>query len=77
MGELQLFMLRSEGRKLYRAFLRAIRTAPSVSRLEILTQLRSEFKRKIGQSDLYAIKYNLSDGRVQLRMLTEMLAMQR
>jgi hypothetical protein len=76
MGELQLFIFRSEGRKLFRAFLRTIRSAPSHARVEILTQLRHEFKRKMDQTDLYAIKYNLSDGRMQLRMLTEMLAMQ-
>lgn len=77
MVELKLFILRAEGRRLYREFMRALRMAPVASRPEIRAQVRLEFEKKKQQKDVYSVKYSLSDGRTQLRMLKEMLAMQR
>ncbi len=77
MAELKLFILRAEARNLYRSFLRTVREAPPSSRAEITHQIRHEFYQRKKEKDLYAVKYNLSDGRAQLKMLKEMLAMQR
>jgi hypothetical protein len=44
---------------------------------ELHGQVRSGFERARGQRDAYAAKYSLSDGRAQLKMLNEMLAMRR
>ena len=44
---------------------------------ELHEQVRSAFERARGQQDPYAIKYTLSDGRTQLKQLTDLLALRR
>ncbi|KAL6783713.1 hypothetical protein ACKKBG_A05505 [Auxenochlorella protothecoides x Auxenochlorella symbiontica] len=74
-SELQSFVLKAEARKLFRHFLRVTRSAPA-SRDELRDQIRHEFLQPVEESDLYARKYRLSDGRTRLKMLSEMLGMQ-
>lgn len=42
---------------------------------DLKEQVRGGFELNRGVQDLYAVKYHLSDGRVQLKMLREMMAM--
>lgn len=42
---------------------------------DLKEQIRGGFELHRGVKDLYAVKYHLSDGRVQLKMLQEMMAM--
>lgn len=88
-GELQLFVLRGEVRKLYRQFIRLCRKAPNnTSRTscictsmrvqhhppgELLAQVRHEFGVHRHHADPYAVKYALSDGRTRLKQLRDML----
>ena len=42
---------------------------------DLKEQIRGGFNLHRSLKDLYAVKYHLSDGRVQLKMLQEMMAM--
>lgn len=42
---------------------------------DLKQQIRADFTRHRGAEDLYSVKYHLSDGRVQLKQLQEMMAM--
>jgi len=42
---------------------------------DLKQQIRADFARHRGAEDLYSVKYHLSDGRVQLKQLQEMMAM--
>lgn len=42
---------------------------------DLRQQVRADFERHRGAPDLYSVKYHLSDGRVQLKQLQEMMAM--
>ena len=42
---------------------------------DLKQQIRGGFELHRSVKDLYAVKYHLSDGRVQLKMLQEMMAM--
>lgn len=74
-SSLKAFVLRKEVITLYRNFCKAVRQAPDHTRGDLKEQIRGGFELHRGVKDLYAVKYYLSDGRVQLKMLREMMAM--
>lgn len=74
-SSLKAFILRNEVIGLYRNFLKAVRKAPEHTRGDLKQQIRADFDRHRNAEDLYSVKYHLSDGRVQLKQLQEMMAM--
>jgi hypothetical protein len=69
------FVLRGEVLKLYRSFLRTAQKAPPAAQGEVREQIRQGFEAHRGETDNYARKYLLSDGRAQLKQLRETLLM--
>lgn len=74
-ASLKGFILRKEVISLYRSFLQVVRRVPDHARGELKQTIRSDFERHRAIDDLYSVKYHLSDGRVQLKNLKEMMAM--
>lgn len=72
---LQTFIFRSQALQLYRKFLRTVRNAPSSARGELQAHIKQEFRKAAGDEEVYGMKYRLSEGRVQLRQLSETLGM--
>ncbi|BDA41176.1 hypothetical protein COCOBI_01-8310 [Coccomyxa sp. Obi] len=75
MAELQSFIFRTQALHLYRSFLRAVKGAPAESQGELRREIRRGFDQERGVKDVYAMKYSLSNGRVQLKQLRDMLGM--
>lgn len=65
------FILRGEALKLYRSFLRTAQQAPPSARGEVRQQIRLGFEAHRSQTEEYARKYLLSDGRAQLKQLRD------
>lgn len=74
---LQSFIYRAQVVSLYRKFIREIRGLPPASHAEIRTEIKSGFEAQRSVPDLPAIKYLLSDGRKRLKLLDDMLGLQR
>ncbi|KAF5841043.1 hypothetical protein DUNSADRAFT_14601 [Dunaliella salina] len=73
-AELSFFILRSQAISLYRRYLREIRLLPQPTKGELHGEIRRGFEQHKHVRDLYAIKYNLSDGRTRLGQLQTMFA---
>lgn len=74
-SSLKAFILRKEVIGLYRNFLKTVRKAPEHTQGDLKQQIRADFVRHRDMEDLYSVKYYLSDGRFQLKLLQEMMAM--
>ncbi|KAL6761821.1 hypothetical protein V8C86DRAFT_2528432 [Haematococcus lacustris] len=72
---LRHFIFRSQVLSLFRKFAREIRHVPPASRSELAAEVRRGFEEQRGVTDLYAIKYHLSEGRASLKRLQDMLGL--
>ena len=75
MKGLQDFVIRGEALKLLRNALRAARNAPAESRGEIVAEIRRSFEVSAHHTDRVTIKHILSDGRIRLKMLKELVGL--
>ncbi|KAL4444149.1 hypothetical protein ABPG75_011886 [Micractinium tetrahymenae] len=76
-AELRSFILRQEVLHLYRAMLRVSKGASDLSsRDELRREIRRQFDVHSGKCDQAAVRFLLSDGRLKLKQLGEMLGMQ-
>ncbi|PRW50970.1 LYR family of Fe S cluster biogenesis [Chlorella sorokiniana] len=75
--DLKAFILRSEVLHLYRQLLRAAKGAQNAgSRAELRGEIRRQFDAQRGRQEPEAIRFLLSDGKLKLKQLGEMLGMQ-
>jgi|TARA_B110000977_G_scaffold86928_1_gene115711 hypothetical protein len=73
--DLQQFIVRGQVLSLMRRALRACVQAPVESRAEIRTEIRRCFEAGRHHSDSRTIKHLLSDGRIAVKQLAEMVGL--
>jgi hypothetical protein len=71
--DLQQFIVRGQVLSLMRKALRAASKAPPDARLELRAEIRRCFESSRHHTDRFTVKHLLSDGRVKLKMLQEMV----
>ena len=71
--DLQQFIVRGQVLSLMRKALRAASKAPPDARLELRAEIRRCFESSRHHTDRFTIKHLLSDGRLKLKMLQEMV----
>ena len=71
--DLQGFIVRGQVLSLMRQLIRAARNAPSDARAELRAEIRRCFEQAKGHADRVTVKHLLSDGRLKLKMLKEMV----
>ncbi|KAI3427060.1 hypothetical protein D9Q98_007000 [Chlorella vulgaris] len=77
MSELRGFILRTEVLHLYRRLLRMSKGAhDAAARDELRGEIRRQFELQRPQKDQHTVRFLLSDGRLKLKQLGEMLGMQ-
>ncbi|KAI7836757.1 hypothetical protein COHA_009395 [Chlorella ohadii] len=75
--DLKAFILRSEVLHLYRHLLRAAKGAQDTgARAELRGEIRRQFEAQRSRQEPEAIRFLLSDGKLKLKQLGEMLGMQ-
>eukprot|EP00743_Colponemidia_sp_Colp-15_P013763 GILK01016100.1.p1 GENE.GILK01016100.1~~GILK01016100.1.p1 ORF type:complete len:102 (+),score=11.77 GILK01016100.1:32-307(+) len=72
---IKTFILRSQVRALYRAFLRATHALPpsDPTRIELQAQIRTQFDANSHVADEGTIKYLVSEGYKQLKQMQQMI----
>lgn len=73
--DLQAFIVRGQVLSLMRKALRAARQAPPESRAEIRAEIRRSFETSRHHDDSRTIKHLLSDGRILVKQLKEMVGL--
>ena len=73
--DLQAFIVRGQVLSLMRKALRAARQAPPESRAEIRAEIRRSFEASRHHDDSRTIKHLLSDGRILVKQLKEMVGL--
>lgn len=73
--DLQAFIIRGQVLSLMRKALRAARQAPPESRAEIRAEIRRSFETSRHHDDSRTIKHLLSDGRILVKQLKEMVGL--
>jgi len=73
--DLQAFIVRGQVLSLMRQLIRATRNAPTDTRAELRCEIRRCFEQATGHTDRVTVKHLLSDGRIKLKMLKEMVGL--
>lgn len=73
--DLQAFIVRGQVLSLMRQLIRATRNAPTDTRAELRGEIRRFFEQATGHTDRVTVKHLLSDGRIKLKMLKEMVGL--
>jgi len=71
--DLSHFVIKGQVLSLFRKALRVAAAAPPDTRRELTVEIRHQFEVSRKQADSYTVKHLLSDGRVKLKMLKEMV----
>jgi len=73
--DLQAFIVRGQVLSLMRQLIRATRNAPTDTRAELRGEIRRCFEQATGHTDRVTVKHLLSDGRIKLKMVEEMVGL--